>query len=106
MELMQKHGSKVQSLTRQQCQKLIPALAEHEEFSGGIFSPSDCVVDPREYTLAMATACRATKKVNFEFETTVTGLQRDESGSLTGVITDAGVIPTEKCVIGEFGFVI
>ncbi len=76
-----------------------PAIAHMQDrFVGGLLSETDAVGDCRLFTIRTCDYLEQSGKVDFLFETAVTGFNRSESG-IDAVITDHGSIPCAQVVL-------
>ncbi len=96
-------GCREEILNREECLALEPALARtHETIMGGLYSPEDESGDAYLFTKALAGRCRDLGVV-FRFATTIKQF-RSETGRITGVETDKGVLGAENYVLALGSF--
>ncbi|KQT85093.1 D-amino acid dehydrogenase [Aurantimonas sp. Leaf443] len=80
------------------CVRAEPALARaHNRIVGGLLTPNDETGDCFKFTNALARLC-AERGVSFDYGRTIRRLIVD-AGRITGVETDAGVVPAEAVVV-------
>jgi len=95
---MKELGSERQTIDRKGCIKLEPALAHSALLiAGGSYTPHDASGDCYEFTKALAERC-IKRGVDFKFNTTVKGLQRDD-WRIAAVETDQGPITADVFVM-------
>ncbi len=100
---MARHGCRMEILNREECFALEPALAgTHETIAGGLFSPEDESGDAYLFTSALAQRCQE-MGVRFRFGTTIERIKA-ETGRITGVKTDKGVLDAENYVLALGSF--
>ena len=68
------------------------------ELVGGVFYPQDMQVQPMMAAAHLIEAARATGRATLMTECTVTGINRDSSGAVSGVRTSQGIISTRHVI--------
>ncbi len=77
----------------------LPALEPNlaPDLAGGVFFPDDAQVDARRATLALLAAARR-QGLTLQEQAEVTAIRRTPAGQVSGVVTRAGEIATERVV--------
>jgi D-amino-acid dehydrogenase len=96
--LLREHGLALETVDRQECARIEPALkASLDKIGGGLFAPSDGAGDALMFTRNLAKLAEA-KGVKLRLKTTVTGLER-EGDRITRVATDQGPLSGNSFVL-------
>ncbi|KJE36998.1 amino acid dehydrogenase [Thalassospira sp. HJ] len=95
---MQEYGLNRRLVSHEECLEIEPALrSSNAPIIGGSFTPDDESGDARKFTESLSAHCIA-KGADFRFNTTITGLSRDQ-GRITAVQTDAGTINADAFLV-------
>lgn len=98
-EFQAKFGCKEDSVSREQCLKMEPAL-EHagRTIIGGIHAPLDESGDIHVFTQKLAELCTREFNTVFHYNTRITALQ-EKAGRITSVVTDKGTFTADAYVV-------
>ncbi|HEY4584888.1 MAG TPA: D-amino acid dehydrogenase [Brevundimonas sp.] len=98
-EVLREGGVPFEVLDQDGCIAAEPGLkATRDLFVGGLRLPRDETGDCFKFTVALADHAAATQGVTFQYGTTIQGLIA-ESGRITGVKTDKGVVTADAYVL-------
>ena len=96
--LLREHGLPLETVDREQCAKIEPALrGSLDKIGGGLFAPADGAGDALMFTRNLAMLAQA-KGVGIRLNTTITGIER-EGDRITRVITDQGAVSGDQFVL-------
>jgi D-amino-acid dehydrogenase len=89
-----------QALSRAECVRLEPALADGEQLlAGGIFTEGEAVADCRGLCQALAARLDAHPRFQGRLDQEVLDILRDSSGAVNGVRTPTAVLPAQGVVL-------
>lgn len=97
VELQRSLGVRVELLTAQDLEKVVPGIRT-DDVVGGVYTPDDGSASPADATRGFAAGARA-RGASLVQHTPVVGIDRDREGRVAGVRTPAGTMPAEVVVI-------
>ena len=97
-DLLREHGLPLETVNRQQCAMIEPALkGSLDKIGGGLFAPADGAGDALLFTRNLAKLAEA-KGVKIHLNTTVTGIETD-GDRVTRIATDKGSVIGDSFVL-------